>query len=124
MRTPLLRVWSDTIILAGHAIHTCLWGLWHGDRGIPPAGENDPLSLKSHHLSLVSLNINIRRFCRITSRPTRCSPRRWTGSLEQFSKKWYQRRAFDVFRDATSLSANTALAVAPEEPGCRPNSTS
>ncbi len=29
--------------------------------------------------------------------------------LEQFSKKWYQRRAFDVFRDATSLSANSAL---------------
>jgi TIR domain len=29
--------------------------------------------------------------------------------LEQFSKKWYRRRAFDVFRDATSLSANSAL---------------
>ena len=29
--------------------------------------------------------------------------------LEQFSKKWYQRRAFDVFRDATSLGANAGL---------------
>jgi len=30
-------------------------------------------------------------------------------ALEQFSKKWYQRRAFDVFRDATALGANTGL---------------
>ncbi len=30
-------------------------------------------------------------------------------ALEQFSKKWHQRRAFDVFRDATSLRANSGL---------------
>ncbi len=30
-------------------------------------------------------------------------------ALEQFSKKWYQRRAFDVFRDATSLGASAGL---------------
>jgi len=30
-------------------------------------------------------------------------------ALEQFSKKWYRRRAFDVFRDATALGANAEL---------------
>ena len=30
-------------------------------------------------------------------------------SLEQFSKKWYQLRAFDVFRDVSSLGANPGL---------------
>ena len=30
-------------------------------------------------------------------------------ALEQFAKPWYLRRNFDVFRDATDLSANPAL---------------
>jgi hypothetical protein len=30
-------------------------------------------------------------------------------ALEQFAKKWYHRRAFDVFRDTSSLAANPGL---------------
>jgi hypothetical protein len=31
------------------------------------------------------------------------------SALQKFAKSWYRRRALDVFRDQTSLSANPAL---------------
>ena len=44
--------------------------------------------------------------------------------LEQFSKKWYQRRAFDVFRDATSLGPTRGSGRPCRVPSRRRSSTS
>ena len=49
------------------------------------------------------LNFNHKAFLSYNQKADGVLAKALETALEQFSKKWYQRRAFDVFRDATSL---------------------
>src|SRR4051812_32016449 len=75
--------------------------------GEPPPGKTPGTPPGAN--SAVAPTITHKAFLTYNQKADGVLARALETGLEQFAETWYQRRAFDVFRDATSLCANAGL---------------